>query len=353
MPITNRKVRSACALAPRMVTVADEPEPAARVAEATEAATSSLIEATLDAPAIERPTPARDTQQPDQDEATSLQELIDSDQSEDGKLDLVLQFARDGYDQIRREIRDYTCTLVKRERVEGRLHGYQRIAVKIRHEQQTDDEVTTPFSVFLQFLSPESVAGREVLFVRDQNNGDLAARRGGRRNPNLSVWLDPVGPLAMADNRYPITEIGIANLTKRLIEVVEEEREYNDGEVRIFRNAKLEGRPCIHIQMTHHTRRPNLRYHKARVFVDNELKIPVYFASFDWPTQEGGKPRLLEEYAYLNMKLNVGLTDADFDVNNPEYHFQLDPLGESTTVEQPQSNETSSQQAERSSDQGD
>jgi hypothetical protein len=30
---------------------------------------------------------------------------------------------------------------------------------------------------------------------------------------------------------------------------------------------------------------------------------------------------LVEEYTYANLKLNVNLTDADFDVRNPQYRF--------------------------------
>ena len=30
---------------------------------------------------------------------------------------------------------------------------------------------------------------------------------------------------------------------------------------------------------------------------------------------------LLESYSYLDLKTNVGLTDADFDTKNPEYNF--------------------------------
>ncbi len=33
-------------------------------------------------------------------------------------------------------------------------------------------------------------------------------------------------------------------------------------------------------------------------------------------------PELIEAYTYLNMKLNVGLTDADFDIHNPVYRFR-------------------------------
>jgi hypothetical protein len=35
----------------------------------------------------------------------------------------------------------------------------------------------------------------------------------------------------------------------------------------------------------------------------------------------------LEEYTYLNLKLNAGLVDADFDHTNPNYKFHSD-LGE-------------------------
>ena len=30
----------------------------------------------------------------------------------------------------------------------------------------------------------------------------------------------------------------------------------------------------------------------------------------------------MEEYTYLNLKLNNGFTDADFDVKNPSYKFR-------------------------------
>jgi hypothetical protein len=30
----------------------------------------------------------------------------------------------------------------------------------------------------------------------------------------------------------------------------------------------------------------------------------------------------MEEYTYLNMKVNNGFTDADFDIKNPNYHFK-------------------------------
>ncbi len=86
----------------------------------------------------------------------------------------------------------------------------------------------------------------------------------------------------------------------------------------------MNGRACTHIQVTHTEKRDHFRYHQARIFIDEELKVPVYYASYDWPREEGGQLRLLEEYAYTNIKLNVGLSDADFDPRHPDYNFRLD-----------------------------
>jgi hypothetical protein len=239
------------------------------------------------------------------------------------RLKYVLDFAQDAATRIETEIKDYSCILVKRERVEGQVGSYQYMRVKIRHERKEGNNVVVPFSVFLSFLKPERMIGREVLFIQNQNQGDLIARRGGRRSPNMTVQMPPDSPLAMDGNRYPVTEIGFQNLTKRLIEVLENEQKYNDCVIDIFPDAKVDGRKCTHFRLTHHTRRPDLTYCKAEVSVDDELGIPVYYRAFDWPAKEGEPLRLHEEYFYKSVKLNVGLTDTDFAVDNPEYHFQL------------------------------
>jgi hypothetical protein len=35
----------------------------------------------------------------------------------------------------------------------------------------------------------------------------------------------------------------------------------------------------------------------------------------------GWQNEFQEEYAFEGLRLNVGLTERDFDVKNPEYHF--------------------------------
>jgi len=233
----------------------------------------------------------------------------------------LLEMANDGLEKLR-AIRGYSATLVKRERIDDKLSVAQYIFVKIRHEQKHDARVVVPFSVYLYFLRPEDIRGREVLYVRGRNSGKLLAHEGGEILGLVSAWLDPQGRLAMMDNRYPITEIGILNLTERLIEAGEQGLNYNECEVKLFDGAKINGRPCKCIQVVHPHRRAHFRFHKAQIFIDKELNVPVRYASWLWPEKPGGEPVLLEEYAYLNLKINDGFTDADFSPDNPAYRFQ-------------------------------
>lgn len=211
-----------------------------------------------------------------------------------------------------KDIHDYTATLVKRERIGGKLQDPESMFIKVRQQ---------PFSVYLYFLSPESKKGQEVIYVEGQNNGNMLAHGVGVKKLVGTVSLAPTSPMAMAGQRYPITEIGISNLTKRLIEVAEHDKQYGECDVKFFKGAKINGRSCVCIQVTHPVPRKNFLFNIARVFVDDQMNIPVRYEAYEWPENPDGQPQLLEEYTYLNVKLNVGLTDKDFDPKNPDYSF--------------------------------
>jgi hypothetical protein len=51
------------------------------------------------------------------------------------------------------------------------------------------------------------------------------------------------------------------------------------------------------------------------------MGLPIRFEAYDWPKHKGAEPELAEEYTYSNLKLNVGLSDRDFDVANGAYSF--------------------------------
>jgi hypothetical protein len=235
-------------------------------------------------------------------------------------LDPALEMARASLRHIQASILDYSAVLVKRLRIDGELNEHQYAFVKIRNRRTTNGHLTTPMGVYMRFLKPDSVNGREVIWVEGKNEGKLIVHEAGIKNL-VRVSLDPTGYIAMRGQRYPITEIGLENLARKVVERGERDRRHQEVEVRFFRNAQVSNRVCTVMQIVHPAQRPYFDFHVARVYFDDELKIPIHYAAWSWPTEEAGQPVLEEEYTYTNVKLNVGLTDRDFDPDNPEYNF--------------------------------
>lgn len=226
-------------------------------------------------------------------------------------LALPIRWAKAGLERLK-QIEDYECRLVKRERIDGVLHEHKFMELKLRHE---------PFSVYIRELAPKS--GREVIYVNGQfNNRILGHTTGSEHRLIGTVSISPTGPRAMSENRYPITEVGIFNLTKRLIEEAEKDLKWGEIDVKYYGDAKLNGRSCTCMEFIHPNPRKEFRYHIARVYIDNEKVLPVRYSSYTWPRKPGEDPPLIEEYTYLDVKVNVGLTDKDFDVNNPKYGYR-------------------------------
>jgi len=245
-------------------------------------------------------------------DATPLQRLQEANPSEH-PLAPAVRWARQGLPPIE-ALTDYSATMVKRERINGKLNEHEYLYAKVRHK---------PFSVYLYFLSPASLKGQEVIWIQGQNDGKMWAHTTGVKDKVFgTVSLKPDSMLAMQGQRYPLTEIGLMNLVRRLIEVGEQDMNYGECEVKFFPNTKINDRKCTCIQVIHPTPRRNFLFHLARIFVDDEYNVPVRYEAYDWPKEPGGAPELLEEYTYLNLKFNCGFTDADFDIKNPNYRFR-------------------------------
>ncbi|QDU88357.1 hypothetical protein Pla175_17320 [Pirellulimonas nuda] len=254
--------------------------------------------------------------------ATAESPLRPDGGAQEHPLTPVLALAERGLAELRENVRDYTCTVIRRERIGGDLRPYEFIDAKVREPRTgPDGAVLTPKSVYVNFLKPESLAGREALFVEGRDSNKMLVRRGGTRMAYVTTYLDPEAPIAMEVNRYPITEIGFARLVERLIEVCREDLKHDEVEVRYFDGAKIGDRVCTRITVEHPVPRDYFRYHRAVIFLDDERGLPLGYAAYNWPQTPDGKPMLTEEYIYTDVKLNVGLTDGDFDADNPAYGF--------------------------------
>lgn len=214
-------------------------------------------------------------------------------------------------------IRDYTFTLIKQESVNGKTYDPCMFDMKIRNE---------PFSVYLKYRQPEKKAGTEALFVKGKNNDKIQAKGVGALAIIGTTSLAPTGKFAMDGNKYPITEVGIARLVDLFIEVGENDILNNyECKVQYYENVPPmpgSSRICTCIEVIHPKVTPGkFPFHIARIFIDDELQLPIKYESYDWPKSEGEKPMLLEAYYYHDLKMNTGLTDIDFDTKNPDYRF--------------------------------
>ena len=83
----------------------------------------------------------------------------------------------------------------------------QTLAMKVRHR---------PFAVYLKFLAPKE--GKEVVYAEGHHENKVITH-----TPGVVGWLiprlavPPDSPQVLAESRHPITEAGLANLTKKLI----------------------------------------------------------------------------------------------------------------------------------------
>ncbi len=237
------------------------------------------------------------------------------------RLDAAINLAQQSLTHIQANVDDYTALFVSRCRVDGELQPLQFANVKIRNRKVQNGDLTTPLSVYMKFLKPENVQGREVIWVENRNDGKLIAHETGDGSL-INVKLDPHGMIAMRGQRYPITDIGIENLVVKLIEMGQRVRPYGECEVQFYRDAKIGDAKCLMIQVTHPVQRDHFDFYQARVYFDESLKMPIRYESWSWPTKPGGEPVLEEEFTYLHLKLNTGLTDRDFDISHPAYGFR-------------------------------
>lgn len=236
-------------------------------------------------------------------------------------IDPALQIAVNSLNHVRSNVSDYTAVFIKRCRVNGDLPPLQFAKMKIKNRRTEGQDIVQPLSVYLDFLEPKAVKGREVIWVENKNEGKLLVHQGGLAR-FLTVRVDPDGPLAMRGQRYSIRQIGIENLLRQIIQTGLNDRKYEDCQVAIRKNVKFGNSVCTVIEIEHTEKADHFRFHRAQVFFDDKLQMPVRYKAWTWPTSADGEPVLDEEYNYMRLQVNVGLEEIDFDENNPNYRFK-------------------------------
>jgi hypothetical protein len=214
-----------------------------------------------------------------------------------------------------RQTKDAAFILVKRERIKGKLSGFEAVQMKVRE---------APYSVYCQTLGPIQPKGREAIYVAGRNGGKAWVHVTGFQHKLLGTMsLDPNGNDMMDGNKYPMHTAGFVKMLENILTMYAAEAKFPaaESEVQIFQGAKVDGRSCTCVQVSHPVRRSEFPFQTSRVFYDDETNHPIRWEAYDWPAKPGDQPVLAEEYTYRNIQLNPGLGDKDFDPKNPAYGY--------------------------------
>ncbi len=235
-------------------------------------------------------------------------------------IELGLDRMRGALQHSQEHIRDYTAIVTLRQRQEDGTLTDEAMFLKVRNRKlDADGNLAVPFAVYMKYLAPQMKAGREVIWIEGENDGKLIGHEPGLLNVTR-YHLPPDGLLAMAGQRYPVWDIGLERLIEKSVDHGAEEWKREQCEVE-FIEAIVDGHSCTITQITHSTREPHNPFYMAQMFIDDKRKIPLRYVAHLWREAEGEDPPLDEEYNYQEVKLNVGLTDMDFDPDNPEYNY--------------------------------
>jgi hypothetical protein len=203
-------------------------------------------------------------------------------------------------------VREYSCTFTKREWKNGRQLPEEVILLKYRAD---------PRSVYMRWIGPEK-KGQELLWRPDWNEGKIHVHPGGFGS-FVALNLDPLGTVATASSRHPVTEVGFPHLLRLLRENVELLRKTGASGLRLCFSLEEEKEECVVLELPK-WKRPDLYGYKTEFCLQKETSLPRRVRVWDF---EDGKQRLVEDYRYENLMENPGFSDEDFSPENPAYDF--------------------------------
>jgi hypothetical protein len=214
---------------------------------------------------------------------------------------------------------DYTAQFCKREVVGGELLDEQNTIMKVQHR---------PFCVYLKWMDFD--VGREVIYGEGLNDNKLLVHCGGWKARLPALSLEPESPLAMQDSRYPVTQAGLLNLSKTIIEF----NRIDLDKKNFLRCEQMEdqsiGERLCHCYVTEYRdAKVSEQYRKSITLIDKEWSIPLFVKNFGWPTDnvtavndELDEATLIEQYTFTDVKFRSSLTAFDFDHANEDYSFK-------------------------------
>ncbi len=197
---------------------------------------------------------------------------------------------------------DLVCTFSARERIRDEIVERKNMVFKFRK----------PASFYMKMTEGED-KDTELIYVDGRYDNNVEIHLGGFWG-FLRVAVDPRGKLALKNHRHPLTDADIGHILDVILANYRRGRDDPQARITYEGIARVDGREAVHARAVF----PAGRGYYGRtvdVYIDREMLLPVLLRVHGWNDE------LLEEYRYENVRVNVGLTERDFDIKNPEYRF--------------------------------
>ncbi|NQU76565.1 MAG: DUF1571 domain-containing protein [Planctomycetes bacterium] len=194
-----------------------------------------------------------------------------------------------------RNVQDYTCTFIKRERLNGKTGKGQEIEVKFRDK---------PFSVAMHWVR-NAPMGDSCLYVEGANEGNMLIGLKGWLSLAGTMKRKPDCPDVLANTLRPINLFGFRQALASLINVYELAASRGELMTEFQGYRQVAGRETIVLQRIL-PQQDGYPAAKTVIYIDTELLVPLCIEAWDWDGNFESR------YIYKDVKLNVGLTQADF-----------------------------------------
>ncbi|MFH1050791.1 MAG: DUF1571 domain-containing protein [bacterium] len=200
------------------------------------------------------------------------------------------------------KVNDYTCKLYKKELVDGKYTLRKNINFKFKK----------PCYYYLNWTEGED-KGMEVIYAGKKYKNKLKVHPGGIMS-FIDIAIDPRGKKALEGCRHSVLDADFGSIIELMKKNYELAQKHEGAELQQLANGVVNGKASKVFKIT--LPKDDIYYgHLIYLHLDEKSDLPLKFVVYD------KNKKLLEDYEFWDLKVNVGLTDIDFDVDNPKYKF--------------------------------
>jgi hypothetical protein len=204
-----------------------------------------------------------------------------------------------------RDVRGYTMTMQKQERLQGRLQNKEVIEIAFKDQ---------PHSVSLHWLQGARKADR-VIYVAGENDGQMLAHPTGAAGMLVKVVRRKVdSEEARQSARYTLDQFGFKNTLNRAITSMQAAQKKGtlrlefQGEAKVIEAGQ---RVCYKIKRTYSEPEAD-GTQELTLYVDRENYLPIGVVVKGKVEPESGNRELLGEYFFRDVRLNPEFTPNQF-----------------------------------------